>query len=165
MSDLPACPECGVISGPHDHGCTYDPAYDGQEQETIESLSRRLYKEEQARIDAERRADRFEKQLLDYKAEVRRLREQGSELALARYWGALLVPPSEMVQMFREERERADRWRDRAERVAAVLADQPPHIHTAPGGSGCCNPRCRGRWGAGCYCCHHGSYHPVLKNP
>lgn len=25
-------------------------------------------------------------------------------------------------------------------------------------GGQCCNPRCKGMWGTGCYCCHHPKY-------
>lgn len=44
--------------------------------------------------------------------------------------------------------------------AAEALKSAPPH-----GGrcvNGCCNPACGGQWGTGCYCCHHGSYHPAL---
>lgn len=47
-----------------------------------------------------------------------------------------------------------------------VLKLSAPHSHgrgnkkckSASGEEVCCNPACRGEWGTGCWCCHHGKY-------
>jgi hypothetical protein len=44
----------------------------------------------------------------------------------------------------------------------SVMQGQPPHEHghrcrfvEAVSGLHCCNPKCNGEWGTGCWCCHH----------
>jgi hypothetical protein len=51
-----------------------------------------------------------------------------------------------------------------ARRIAELekaIRETPPH-NCAAAGRPCCNPACGGKWGTGCYCCHHGKYHPAL---
>ena len=62
--------------------------------------------------------------------------------------------------------------RERIEFYELVLSECAPHSHgrhdkpcaLAPEGESCCNPLCRGKWGTGCWCCHHGKYAPDVDD-
>jgi len=67
----------------------------------------------------------------------------------------VVVPPSKDVEALNK----------RVRFYELVLDQCPPHTFRgrekcphAPEGEACCNPKCRGDWGTGCYCCHHGQY-------
>lgn len=44
------------------------------------------------------------------------------------------------------------------DRCAPHLSRRVERCKHAPEGEVCCNPKCRGLWGTGCWCCHHASY-------
>ena len=46
--------------------------------------------------------------------------------------------------------------------VIKHLKNQAPHCVQRCDGYKCCNPECGGHWGTGCYCCHHGKFHPLV---
>lgn len=104
LSALPHCEFCAVVdgTGPHDNWCpnkvnAKPTAPDIQQQERIETLTKALHAAERALLSARREEDRLRRELTQsearavaLKAEVARLRQQGTELALAKVWGAEL---------------------------------------------------------------------------
>jgi len=52
--------------------------------------------------------------------------------------------------------------RNRVRFYESVMKGQPPHSHrgteckaASAAGAACCNPKCNGHWGTGCWCCHY----------
>lgn len=65
------------------------------------------------------------------------------------------VPPSKDVEALNKRVRFYELFLDQCPPHTFKGREKCPH---APEGEACCNPKCRGDWGTGCYCCHHGQY-------